>query len=160
MNKDDKEFYEKYGLADGTSWIRIDDKPTYLTQVTHNLKNDTRWVVVMDKQFNVIHEIQLYNMVNKESVKEFKIKGDSSGGGWEEITQHRVWILTADGCRKCPWCGKIPGNYSDYNDPHYLADHRAGQCSECKRFSFVTHDHIDGICQPIPPDSLKNFKKV
>lgn len=154
----EQDFHNKYGgtMGGGTT-DKIIPKGTHY-RVTFDSDKKIMWVIFLDKNMNVIEDFDAHGLCYSESVKEFKVSGDSSGG-WEEVTQHRVFILLKSGQRKCPWCGNVE-EYDGYNDSSYIADHRAGECPKCKRFAFVTHDHIDGRCQKIPPESLVNFKKV
>lgn len=122
------------------------------------VKKGENLIIQLSKGDKLKAQVEVHKIVFAESVKEYKTDSDSSGG-WEEATQHRVFILLETGQRKCPWCGNVE-EYSGYNEPHYLADHRTGECPKCKRFAFVTHDHIDGVCQKIPSESLANFKSV
>lgn len=155
----EQDFHDKYGgsMGGGTTNKIIPKGTSY--RIVFDSDKKIMWVVFLDDDMNVIEDFDAHGLCYAESVKEFKIQGDSDGG-WEEVTQHRVWILLKSGQKKCPWCGGIPEDYDGFNDPSYIGDHRVGQCGICKRFAFVSHDHIEGRCQLIPPESLKNFKKV
>ena len=154
-----QDFHDKYGgtMGMGTTNKMIAKGSFY--KIVFDSEKKILWTIFLDSKMNVIEDYDAHGLCYAENVKEFKVQGDSSGG-WEEVTQHRVWILLPSGERKCPWCGLIPEDFNGYNDPHYIADHRAGQCVKCKRFAFVTHDHIEGVCQKIPLESFKNFKRV
>ena len=158
----EQDFYEKYGITNGSGGLDKAIPKDAIYRITFDSETKKLWLIFIERKnfnkLNVIAEIDVPGMCYAESVKEFKTKGDSSGG-WEEVTEHRVFILLEMGQRKCPWCGNVE-EFDGYNDPHYLADHRAGECPKCKRHAFVTHDHINGVCQKIPPESLANFKSV